>query len=1021
MKTNDKLLESTWSDAVAFDPKHRPQTLDKPASTARREWARWPQEAHLLDEANNRFRRLTSEEVAIIQGFDPSWVDVPDLSEREKIAALGNAVPPPLARAIFRGISKVWKWQNKTSIEICAGIGGLAQAVSDDSDFQHIALIENWEPGCRILRNRPEWSPEAVFADDVQKFDFAAHAGKIGVLAGGPPCQPWSQAGQKRGAKDPRDILGLLPDMVGACMPEVLVIENVPGLVTNAQNAEYLEDLLERLEEPGDGEERYGLAKGILLAADFGVPQLRKRLFILGFRGKSHTFASKVLQLIESGATHCSPTRSILRRKYWVTLEEAFKGVSDPGGWRRYRKEPIGSGKAGESDSKELHAAETVGQDDYEAKSQIKVQAADQFDAAIPDRYSRIELSWPGKDEVPFVDDGKWKTAPLSSMVPRYPLLSGKPTKGKKGGKKNLAITGNQIQALQALDAYLTDPVVLLYFEPYRVELLPAGESGMVNSIWMSVLRETAIHAKPLLGNRGVIVVQVEDRSYHYARTILEEVFGAKNYICTVVWQKKYGPQNDLNVPTDAQDYLIVFSKRTTAELPVIGLPAKDDLADDGDPRGPWRAGHKGARSGTEDSKFEVCAPPYRWRVAEGELPDGLWRLNEYSGVIWGVPERAGEFSFRVEVSDAAGSIALRKITIRIAADGKPSNPESVWWIFKDTSRIASGGRLKATAKAIFNGVVGQPFSAILTASGGVPFEGKNMKPGRGRYWEFSRKTLVREVLADNVHFGSKGNALPSVKKHTPAGETRDVRITTWWPYEVAGKAEDATRHLKQLAEKGLIQEPPRISKPELLFKRLVQLFARGESASVISIGDSTASFTTAAIKLGKRAIHLAGGLPGEMDTWSTSGMARIAAVLKGQDDLGISNDEDVNWRGGGQLQVFSVGPEFMSSSRNGERVSVNLEGYPPSSARFKEAICSMLGFAWDPKRKPEGINDRGDLCVILGREEVLTEMKLSELIEKYSAEQTRLTVAYERSTIIDNALTHKNVRLVRVPFELPR
>jgi hypothetical protein len=55
---------------VALDPKHRPQSWDEPSSTVRREWCRYPQEAHLLDVDNWRYRRLTVDEIAILQGFE---------------------------------------------------------------------------------------------------------------------------------------------------------------------------------------------------------------------------------------------------------------------------------------------------------------------------------------------------------------------------------------------------------------------------------------------------------------------------------------------------------------------------------------------------------------------------------------------------------------------------------------------------------------------------------------------------------------------------------------------------------------------------------------------------------------------------------------------------------------------------------------------------------------------------------------------------------------------------------------
>src|SRR5215207_9092780 len=61
----EDLPECTWSLSVALDPRHRPQSWDRPSSTVRREWCRYPQEAHLVEEDRNRYRRLVADEIAL--------------------------------------------------------------------------------------------------------------------------------------------------------------------------------------------------------------------------------------------------------------------------------------------------------------------------------------------------------------------------------------------------------------------------------------------------------------------------------------------------------------------------------------------------------------------------------------------------------------------------------------------------------------------------------------------------------------------------------------------------------------------------------------------------------------------------------------------------------------------------------------------------------------------------------------------------------------------------------------------
>jgi len=124
-----ELLPCHWSPSVALDPKHRPQSPTKPSTTARREWWRFPQEAHLYDEAGGRYRRLLAREVAVIQGFPAGWGTNAGLGELDLIRGYGNAVPPPLSEAVFASVKRCCRSPLRTVVEVCAGFGGMALGV----------------------------------------------------------------------------------------------------------------------------------------------------------------------------------------------------------------------------------------------------------------------------------------------------------------------------------------------------------------------------------------------------------------------------------------------------------------------------------------------------------------------------------------------------------------------------------------------------------------------------------------------------------------------------------------------------------------------------------------------------------------------------------------------------------------------------------------------------------------------------------------------------------------------------
>ncbi len=191
------------------------------------------------------------------------------------------------------------------SIELFAGAGGLATGVQQ-AGFSH-ELVSEWDPqACKTLRaNLPR--PDYVVECDIRGLGFAPWRGKIDLLAGGPPCQPFSLGGKHRGQLDPRD---MFPEMIRAVreiQPKAVLIENVRGLLRPAFSTyfRYIElqlrfpDVvahrhetwmshlarLEQHETSGDDTGlRYHTVVRILNAADYGIPQRRHRVFIVGFR-----------------------------------------------------------------------------------------------------------------------------------------------------------------------------------------------------------------------------------------------------------------------------------------------------------------------------------------------------------------------------------------------------------------------------------------------------------------------------------------------------------------------------------------------------------------------------------------------------------------------------------------------------------------------------------------------------------------------------------------------------------------
>ncbi len=99
------------------------------------------------------------------------------------------------------------------------------------------------------------------------------------VILAGPPCQPWSRAGKRLGERDNRDGLTITMKAARDMRPLAIVIENVPGLARTGRRA-HLDRCEEELSNLG-----YSIAEWVLNAADFRVPQSRRRVFVVAIRG----------------------------------------------------------------------------------------------------------------------------------------------------------------------------------------------------------------------------------------------------------------------------------------------------------------------------------------------------------------------------------------------------------------------------------------------------------------------------------------------------------------------------------------------------------------------------------------------------------------------------------------------------------------------------------------------------------------------------------------------------------------
>lgn len=196
------------------------------------------------------------------------------------------------------------------SVELFAGAGGLAIGMSN-AGFQHAAVIEWDHAACETFRENQRHHTRSVekwplHETDVRQFNYSDLKDNVMVVSGGPPCQPFSLGGKHGGYSDERDMFPEAVRAVRELRPRAFIVENVKGLLreTFSNYFEYIQlqlmhpsfarrksetwkehrSRLEKHHTSRRDQTEYNVVFRLLNAANYGVPQRRERVFLVGFR-----------------------------------------------------------------------------------------------------------------------------------------------------------------------------------------------------------------------------------------------------------------------------------------------------------------------------------------------------------------------------------------------------------------------------------------------------------------------------------------------------------------------------------------------------------------------------------------------------------------------------------------------------------------------------------------------------------------------------------------------------------------
>lgn len=258
----------------------------------------------------------------------------------------------------------------------------------------------------------------------------------------------------------------------------------------------------------------------------------------------------------------------------------------------------------------------------------------------------RLELTWPGKDE-------RFNPEPRILLEDKEKSYSVEKTEktglfedkdAPQPTLDNMLIHGDNLLALKALETEYAGRVKCIYIDPpYNTgNAFEHYDDGYEHSIWLSLMRERLEVLKRLLAEDGSIWISLDDNEQAYCKVLCDEVFGRKNFVCNVIWQKKYSPQNDAKWLSDNHDFVLVYAKNKENWKPNL-LPRSEEAVaryknPDNDPKGPWKLITLHAKSGNKNGFEYTFKNGYTWRPIPGTFARfSKETLKQYDeeGKIW--------------------------------------------------------------------------------------------------------------------------------------------------------------------------------------------------------------------------------------------------------------------------------------------------------------------------------------------------------------------------------------------------
>ena len=286
-----------------------------------------------------------------------------------------------------------------TYLSVCSGIEATSVAW-EPLGFTPLGFSEIEKFPCAVLQAH---YPDVKNYGDVTEYEKWTGIEAVDIVVGGTPCQSFSNAGKRGGTADARGaLMYAYMGIVGKYKPRWVVWENVPGVLSSGGGADFA-SFLSGLEKCG-----YGWAYRVLDAQYFGVPQRRRRVFVVGHSGERTDLAAKVLfepENVRGDIATCERTQKKITSSFRKNVEYFRRG-----GYYKYHEDEHSSTLTSKASS---DCMDLIFQDGTIRRlTPLECERLQGF----PDNWTQIPYRGKQADECP--DSARYKAIGNSMAVP---------------------------------------------------------------------------------------------------------------------------------------------------------------------------------------------------------------------------------------------------------------------------------------------------------------------------------------------------------------------------------------------------------------------------------------------------------------------------------------------------------------------------------------------------------------------------------------------------------------------------